>query len=309
MVRHFLSLNDFSKQELNAILALAVSLRQSYQQGGIDAVPPLYQQKGRNMAMIFQSPSTRTRVSFDIAMRQLGGGTILLSPEDMQLGRGETIADTARVLSRYVDAIMIRILDHEALYELASHASVSVINGLTRYEHPCQILADVMTYQDYRGNVEGSVWSWFGPYNNVTRSLMHAARILGFELRIACPHNMAPSPEEIDAERQKGGNIHITQNADEAAFGADCFVTDVWLSMGDEDNPALSKQLLPYQINEALMAKAKQSALFMHCLPAHREKEVTSGVIDGAQSVVFDEAENRLHAQKAILAWLLKNEA
>ncbi len=305
MAKHFLSLNDFSLEELNEILALASYLKAEMKKDRLN-VDADYSLKGQILAMIFESPSTRTRVSFDVAMRQLEGETITLAPGDMQLGRGETIADTARVLSRYIDAIMIRILDHDDLLELASHSDVPVINGLTKMEHPCQILADILTYQEHRGDVKGKIVSWFGPYNNVTRSLMQAAHIFGFELRIACPKEMAPSADETTPLINAGSKIIVTHDPVEAAKNADCFVTDVWESMGDDFATDITAILAPFQITNDLFSYAKDDALFMHCLPAHRGEEVSADVIDGHRSVVFDEAENRMHIQKAILAWLLK---
>jgi ornithine carbamoyltransferase len=262
---------------------------------------------GRTLAMIFDKPSTRTRVSFDVAMRQLGGQAIMLTGQEMQLGRGETIADTARVLSRYVDAIMIRILDHEALAELARHATVPVINGLTRRSHPCQVLADVMTFEERRGSIRGKTVAWTGDANNVLASWMHAAERFDFMLRVATPPELAPKKWLTDWLKTSGADIVVGTDPDQAAKGADCVVTDTWVSMGDKDGQRRHNLLKRYQVNARLMALAKPDALFMHCLPAHRGEEVTDEVIDGPQSVVFDEAENRLHAQKGILAWCLED--
>jgi ornithine carbamoyltransferase len=255
--------------------------------------------------MIFDKPSTRTRVSFDIAMRQLGGDVIVLTGHDMQLGRGETIADTARVLSRYVDAIMIRTLDHRMLLELARHATVPVINGLTRRSHPCQVLADVMTFEEHRGPIRGRVVAWTGDANNVLASWMHAAERFDFRLRVATPPELAPKKWLTDWIKESGAAITIGSDPEEAVKGCDCVVTDTWISMGDKNGQRRHNLLKRYQVNARLMAQAKPDALFMHCLPAHRGDEVTDDVIDGPQSVVFDEAENRLHAQKGILAWCL----
>jgi ornithine carbamoyltransferase len=243
---------------------------------------PVKQLEGKTLAMIFEKPSTRTRVSFDVGMRQLGGESIMLTGAEMQLGRGETIADTARVLSRYVDAIMIRILNHDALLELAAHATVPVINGLTRRSHPCQVMADLMTFEEHRGPIEGRTIAWTG---------------------VATPPQLAPNKSMKDWIKATQAPIVLGNDPEAAVRGADCVVTDTWFSMGDKDGEHRHNLLKPYQVNAKLMALAKPDALFMHCLPAHRGDEVTDEVIDGPQSVVFDEAENRLHAQKGILAW------
>src|SRR5258707_5623429 len=255
------------------------------------------------LAMIFDTPSTRTRVSFDVAMRQLGGDTVVLTGQEMQLGRGETIADTARVLSRYVDAIMIRTLEHDMLLELAEHATVPVINGLTRRSHPCQIMADVMTFEEHRGPIRGRKVAWTGDANNVLTSWMHAARQFEFELAIATPAELAPKKPLLDWITSSGAAICIGEDAERAVAEADCVVTDTWVPMGARGGESRHNLLKPYQVNARLMKRAKPEAIFMHCLPAHRGEEVTDEVIDGPQSVVFDEAENRLHAQKGILAW------
>jgi len=262
---------------------------------------------GKVLAMIFDKPSTRTRVSFDVAMRQLGGQTTVLTGQEMQLGRGETIADTARVLSRYVDAIMIRTLDHDMLVELARYATVPVINGLTRRSHPCQVMADVMTFEEHRGAIRGRKVAWTGDANNVLASWMHAARQFEFKLAVATPAELAPKKPLLDWIKSSGADIRIGQDAEGAVADADCVVTDTWVSMGDRDGERRHNLLKPYQVNTRLMAKAKPEAIFMHCLPAHRGDEVTDDVIDGPQSVVFDEAENRLHAQKGILVWCLNS--
>jgi ornithine carbamoyltransferase len=241
-------------------------------------------------------------------MRQLGGETIFLTGAEMQLGRGETIADTARVLSRYVDAIMIRILDHGALMELAEHASVPVINGLTRRSHPCQVMADVMTFEEHRGPIGGRTIAWTGDANNVLASWMHAAHCFQFTLRVATPPELKPEKRLTEWVKQSGASILIGTDPEEAVSGADCVVTDTWVSMGDKDARQRHNLLKPYQVNAALMAKAKPDTLFMHCLPVHRGEEVTDEIMDGPNSVVFDEAENRLHAQKGILAWCLAAE-
>jgi ornithine carbamoyltransferase len=261
--------------------------------------------KGKTLAMIFERPSTRTRVSFDVAMRQLGGESITLTGQEMQLGRGETIADTARVLSRYVDGIMIRTLEHETLLELAQHATVPVINGLTHRSHPCQVLADVMTFEEHRGSIRGKTVAWSGDANNVLASWVHAASRFEFRLRVASPPELKPKKWLMDWIKASPADIRIGSDPEEAVKGADCVVTDTWVSMGDRDGARRHNLLKRYQVNARLMGRAKPDAIFMHCLPAHRGEEVTADVIDGPQSVVFDEAENRLHAQKGILAWCL----
>jgi ornithine carbamoyltransferase len=298
-VRHFLDLIDIPASELRGMLEASRAMKRRWQHERL-AERPL---AGKTLAMVFDKPSTRTRVSFDLAMRQLGGDTIMLTGQEMQLGRGETIADTARVLSRYVDAIMIRILDHAALAELARHATVPVINGLTRLSHPCQVMADVMTFEEHRGAIRDRTVAWVGDGNNVLASWMHAAQRFEFRLNVATPPELAPRPQLIDWVRGSGAAIKIGTDPEEAAVGADCVVADTWVSMGDRDGARRHNLLMPYQVNARLMARANPDALFMHCLPAHRGEEVTDEVMDGPQSVVFDEAENRLHAQKGILAW------
>jgi len=295
--RHFLDLIDIAPQELRAIIEDSRTMKRRRR---VEA--PL---AGRMLAMIFDKPSTRTRVSFDVAMRELGGDTVVLTGQEMQLGRGETIADTARVLSRYVDAIMIRTLDHEMLVELALYASVPVINGLTRRSHPCQVMADVMTFEEHRGLIRGRKVAWSGDATNVLASWMHAARQFEFELAVATPRELAPRKPLLEWVKSSGAGIRIGHDPERAVKAADCVVTDTWVSMGDRDGARRHNLLKPYQVNAALMAKARPDALFMHCLPAHRGDEVTDEVIDGPRSVVFDEAENRLHAQKGILAWCL----
>jgi len=299
-VRHFLDLIDVSAQELRVMIAAGRAMKER---------PTEMRQalEGRTLAMIFDKPSTRTRVSFDVAMRQLGGGTIVLTGQEMQLGRGETIADTARVLSRYVDAIMIRTLDHEVVTELARHASVPVINGLTRRSHPCQVLADVMTFEERRGSIQGKAVAWSGDANNVLVSWMHAAERFEFELRVATPPELAPKKWLLDWIERSGAPVRIGSDPEEAVTGAHCIVTDTWVSMGDKDGQRRHNLLRPYQINARLLARASPDALFMHCLPAHRGEEVTDDVIDGPRSVVFEEAENRLHAQKGVLTWCFQS--
>ncbi|MBV9955474.1 MAG: ornithine carbamoyltransferase [Pseudolabrys sp.] len=298
--RHFLDLTEISKEELRSILKASHAMKE---RGRANAEQPL---AGKTLAMIFDKPSTRTRVSFDVAMRQLGGEAILLTGQEMQLGRGETLADTARVLSRYVDAIMIRILDPKALAELAKHATVPVINGLTRRSHPCQAMADVMTFEERKGSIKGRTVAWTGDANNVLTSWMQAAERFDFRLRVATPPELKPKKWLLSWVKSSGADIAIGKDPEEAVRDADCVVTDTWVSMGDRDGVSRRHNLLKrYQVNGRLMAKAKPDAIFMHCLPAHRGQEVTDEVIDGPQSVVFDEAENRLHAQKGILAWCL----
>ena len=297
--RHFLDLTEMPVEELRNMLALSSRMKKTLK-ANEPAKKPL---EGKVLAMIFDKPSTRTRVSFDVGMRQLGGEAIMLTGTEMQLGRGETIADTARVLSRYVDAIMIRILSHEALLELAAHATVPVINGLTRRSHPCQVMADVMTFEEHRGSIEGRTVAWTGDDNNVLASWAHAAERFKFRLNVATPPQLSPGKPMKDFIRATKADIHLGHDPEAAVTGADCVVTDTWVSMGDKDGEHRHNLLKPYQVNSKLMSLAKPEAIFMHCLPAHRGEEVTDEVIDGPQSVVFDEAENRLHAQKCILAW------
>ena len=300
-VKHFLDLRDMSGKELRGMIEWSRATKASREAGKPQDKPLA----GKMLAMIFERPSTRTRVSFDVAMRQLGGETMVLTAAEMQLGRGETIADTARVLSRYVDAIMIRILDHGVLEELAANATVPVINGLTRRSHPCQVMADVMTFEEHRGPIAGRKVAWSGDGNNVLASWVHAAARFDFELRVAAPPELAPRQDVIEWAHSAGANVTFTTDPEQAVDGVDCVVTDTWVSMGDVEAERRHNLLKRYQVNKRLMARAKRDAIFMHCLPAHRGEEVTDDVIDGANSVVFDEAENRLHAQKGILAWCL----
>ncbi|HEY8384030.1 MAG TPA: ornithine carbamoyltransferase [Microvirga sp.] len=300
--RHFIDLSDFSGAELRRVLDASASIKSRRRKGELAAERPLV---GKVLAMVFDKPSTRTRVSFDVGMRELGGETLMLTGKEMQLGRGETIADTARVLSRYVDAIMIRTLDHEMVVELAQYATIPVINGLTKLTHPCQIMADVLTFEEHRGSIQGRTVAWAGDANNVLASWVHAAAKLDFTLRIASPPELAPRPELLSWAKSEGARIMVTTDPFEAADKADAIVTDCWVSMGDEDEGRRHNLLKPYQVNGRLMGVADKDAIFMHCLPAHRGEEVTDEIIDGPQSVVFDEAENRLHAQKGILAWCL----
>jgi ornithine carbamoyltransferase len=301
-VRHFLDLTDIPPQTLREMIDASRAMKDRLKKNGRSADAVL---AGRTLAMVFDKPSTRTRVSFDVAMRQLGGESITLTSQEMQLGRGETLADTARVLSRYVDGIMIRTLAHETLVELARNSTVPVINGLTRRSHPCQVMADVMTFEEHRGPIRGKTVAWSGDANNVLASWMHAAERFNFRLHVATPPELAPKKWLTAWIKSSGAAIQIGTDPEEAVKGVDCVVTDTWISMGDRDGPRRHNLLKRYQVNARLLAKAKPDALFMHCLPAHRGEEVTDDVIDGAQSVVFDEAENRLHAQKGILAWCL----
>jgi len=302
-VRSFLDLDRISAGELHRILDIARELKKNRAAAKAAVSKPF---TGKSLAMIFDKPSTRTRVSFDIAMRELGGETIMLTGAEMQLGRGETIADTARVLSRYVDAIMIRILSQEDLEELARYATVPVINGLTKISHPCQVMADVMTFEEHRGPIKGRTVAWTGDSNNVLTSWVHAAQRFQFQINIATPKELAPQPALIDWARKNGAKVELTRDPHAAAKGADCIVTDCWVSMGDLDETHRHNLLAPYRVDARLMAVADKDAIFMHCLPAHRGEEVTDDVMDGPQSVVFDEAENRLHAQKGVLAWCLE---
>jgi ornithine carbamoyltransferase len=299
-LRHFLDLTDIPGDELRAMIAASRVMKARRRANTLER--PL---AGKTLAMIFDKPSTRTRVSFDVAMRQLGGDAICLTGQEMQLGRGETLADTARVLSRYVDIILIRILDERALVELARHATVPVINGLTKRSHPCQVMADVMTFEEHRGAIRGRIIAWTGDSNNVLASWMHAAQRFEFSLRVATPPELKPRKWLLDWVKTSGAAILIGDDPEEAVKDADAVVTDTWMSMGDRDKGQRHNLLKPYQVDARLMAKAKPNALFMHCLPAHRGEEVTAEVIDGPQSVVLDEAENRLHAHKGILTWCL----
>ena len=306
-MNHFLDIHKTDATDLRAMLDHALAMKRArtgLPKGMPDALQPL---AGRMVALIFEKPSTRTRVSFDVGVRQMGGQTMVLSGAEMQLGHGETIADTARVLSRYVDLIMIRTYDEAVLLELADHASVPVINGLTNRTHPCQIMADVMTYEEHRGPIAGKKVVWSGDGNNVCASFLHAAGQFGFDFTFTGPEPLDPEPVFVGLARDKGVRITIERDPAAAVRGADLVVTDTWVSMHDSKSAKERRhnQLRFYQVNEALMALAKPDALFMHCLPAHREDEVTSAVMDGPHSVVFDEAENRLHAQKAVMRWCL----
>ena len=304
-MRHFLNLCDAGGEAIATILNEAMERKEKragWPRGKVDPDRPL---DGLILAMVFEKSSTRTRISFDLAMRQLGGSTIVLESSSSQLGRGETIADTARVLSRFADVIMIRTDHHQKAVELAQHATVPVINGLTRRSHPCQVLADVMTFEEHRGPIRGRTVAWTGDANNVLTSWVHAAERFAFHLRVATPPELAPKKPLVEWIKSSGAAITIGTDPEEAVRGADCVVTDTWVSMGDRNGARRHNLLRRYQVNARLMARAKPDAVFMHCLPAHRGEEVTDEVMDGPHSVVFDEAENRLHAQKGILTWCL----
>jgi ornithine carbamoyltransferase len=304
---HFLDINKTSPADLRHMIDDARRIkdaRNGRPKGAADAEQPL---AGHMVALIFEKPSTRTRVSFDVGVRQMGGQTMVLSGADMQLGHGETIADTARVLSRYVDMIMIRTFEEATLLEMAEHATVPVINGLTNRTHPCQIMADIMTFEEHRGPIKGRKVVWSGDGNNVFASFAHAAGQFGFDLVFTGPPPLDPEMVFIEEARAKGVSVTIERDPFAAVAGADLVVTDTWVSMHDPQSARERRhnQLRAYQVNEALMARAKPDALFMHCLPAHRDDEATSAVMDGPHSVIFDEAENRLHAQKAVMRWCL----
>ena len=306
-MQHFLDIHTTDAGELRDIIDGARHMktaREGRPRGAADDEQPL---AGRMVALIFEKPSTRTRTSFDVGVRQMGGETMVLSGADMQLGHGETIADTARVMSRYVDLIMIRTFDESVLQEMAEYADVPVINGLTDRTHPCQIMADVMTYEEHRGPIRGKKVVWAGDGNNVCSSFLHAAGQFGFDMTFTGPAQLDPEEEFVGLARKAGSTITIERDAFKAVEGADLVVTDTWVSMHDSQSSKERRHnmLRPYQVNAELMKHAKEDALFMHCLPAHREEEVTSPVMDGPHSVVFDEAENRLHAQKAIMRWCL----
>ncbi len=302
-VHHFLDLGSLPASTLRAVLDHAAALKRDRARDGRAAADrPL---SGKVLAMIFDRPSTRTRISFDVGMRELGGETLMLTGAEMQLGRGETIADTARVMSRYVDAVMMRILDEADLADFAAHATVPVINGLTKTSHPCQVMADLLTFEEHRGPIRGRTVAWSGDSNNVLASWVHAAQKFDFTLNVASPPQLQPAPALLAWAKANGTRLNLTTDPFAAVQGAEAVVSDCWVSMGDEDKANRHNLLAPYQVNAALMAAANKDALFMHCLPAHRGEEVTDEVIDGPQSVVFDEAENRLHAQKGILAWCL----
>ena len=303
-IRHFLDLDTIQGAELRRILDLGHAYKRPGDRRPIGSARRRRPLVGKTLAMVFEKPSTRTRVSFEVAMKQMGGDVVIISSNDSQMGRGEAFADTARVLSRYVDAIMLRTTDQTKLIEMARYATVPVINGLTNLSHPCQIMADLMTLEERKGPAERQVVAWTGDGNNVANSWIHAAVQFGFELRVATPASLSPPKTLIEWSQRHSRKVHFLESPEEAVAGADCVATDTWVSMGDE--AANRHNLLkPYQVNERLMSLAAPGAIFLHCLPAKRGEEVTAGVIDGPQSVVWDEAENRLHAQKAILDWCL----
>ncbi|WP_299082715.1 ornithine carbamoyltransferase [uncultured Ruegeria sp.] len=306
-MNHFLDIHKTDAAELRTMIDQAGAMKRA-RLGRPKAAPdddqPL---DGRMVALIFEKPSTRTRVSFDVGVRQMGGQTMVLSGKDMQLGHGETIADTARVLSRYVDMIMIRTFDETILTEMSEYSDVPVINGLTDRTHPCQIMADVLTFEEHRGPIAGRKVVWTGDGNNVCASFLHAAGQFGFDLTFTGPSQLDPEEEFIGLARQKGSKIVVERDPHKAVEGADLVVADTWVSMHDSQSAKERRHnmLRPYQVNAELMSHAKPDALFMHCLPAHREEEATSEIMDGPNSVIFDEAENRLHAQKAVMRWCL----
>lgn len=304
-MRHFIDLSALSKADVRAILNEAHQrkrAREGWPKAAPDADAPLH---GHALAMIFQKNSTRTRVSFDIGIRQLGGVPILMNASETQLGRGETVEDTARVLSRMVDAVMIRANNHQDVLDFAAASAVPVINGLTDLSHPCQILADIMTIEERRGPIDGKTIAWLGDGNNVCTSFVHAAEKLPFTLRIATPPNYAPRRQEIEAAQKAGAQVRVTNDPHAAIAGADVVVTDTWVSMGDTDKDARMKAFPPYAVDEVIMQRAAPDAIFLHCLPAHRGEEVMDAVMDAPNSAVWDEAENRIHAQKAVMLWCL----
>ncbi len=298
--KHFLDVKDFSSVQLRALLTEAARLKRDRGKGAKRLA-------GKTLALIFEKPSTRTRVSFEVAMRELGGDVIVLSPRDMQIGRGESVADTAKVLSRYVHGIMLRTDSAAKLHELAANAGIPVINGLTERSHPCQIMADILTFEEHRGPIAGRCIAWLGDGNNVAHSWIEAAARFSFSLRLACPAGYQPRAEILAWAAAEKADVEVTEDPAAAVAGAHCVVTDTWVSMSDPEAETKTRleAFAPYQVTAGLMGLAASHAIFMHCLPAHRGEEVAAAVIDGPASVVFDEAENRLHAQKAILAWSL----
>lgn len=297
--RHFLDLGDISADEIRRIVDGARRIKERRR-------APLASDKvlaGKSIAMIFEQPSLRTRMSFDMGIRELGGESIMVTGKEIELGERESIADTARVLSRYVDGIMIRILDHKQIVELAEHATVPVLNGLTKTSHPCQVMADILTFEEHKGSISGRTIAWVGDSNNVLRSWVEAAAKLDFTIKVATPEELQPDPRLVEWAKANKADLRLMQDPHKAVEGSDCVVADAWVSMGDKDGTRRHNLLKPYQVNDALMRTAGPQAIFMHCLPAKRGEEVTDSVMDGPQSVVFDEAENRLHAQKSILAW------
>lgn len=297
--RHFLQIADHSPEALRLMLDEAVRLK------SIRRSAPEKPLAGKVLALVFEQPSTRTRISFDVGMRELGGETIMLNGSEMQIGRGESIADTARVMSRFVDAIMIRMLSHEDVTQLAEYATIPVINGLTQRAHPTQIMADIQTIEEHRGSIEGKIITYSGDGNNMLASWVEAATKFPFQLRMACPPELSLDNALIEDARAKGADLVVTTDPEEAVAGCDVVMTDTFVSMGDDDAGRRHNLLMPYQVNDRLMSRANENAIFLHCLPAHRNEEVTDSVMDGPQSVVFDQAENRLHAHKGILVWAL----
>ena len=305
MTRHFLNLSDAGGEAIAAMINDAIdrkAARAGWPKGKADADAPL---AGHTLAMIFEKHSTRTRVSFDMAIRQLGGTSIVMDSGSMQLGRGETVADTARVLSRFCDAIMIRTDAHAKIEEMARHATVPVINGLTNLSHPCQVMADLLTAIEHGVALRGSEWAWLGDGNNVLHSIIEAAGLMKFHVRIGVPQGYEPDPRFAEEATARGAKVTLSRDAADVARGADVIITDTWISMGQEHAHDKLAAMMPYQVDAALMARAKPGAKFLHCLPAHRGQEVTDEVIDGPQSLIWDEAENRLHAQKSVLLWAL----
>ncbi len=301
-IRHFIGLEAFEPAALRHMIERAGALKRD-PASGRDLLA------GKTLAMIFETPSTRTRISFDVAMNKLGGRSIALSPDELQLGRGETIGDTARVLSRYVDAVLLRTKSHESLLQLVKNADVPIINGLTDRTHPCQLMADILTFEEHCGPVKGRRIAWLGDGNNMAATWIQAATQFEFSLRLACPAGYAPAAEYLHWARERGADVDVTEDVNHAADGADCIVTDTWISMSDDAGAQKVEDLRGYQVNEAVMAQAADGAIFLHCLPAKRGLEVSEGVMDSACSKVLDEAENRLHAQKAILLWCLAGDA
>jgi len=299
-LRHFLDLADFTGGSLRSILDAGRDIKARRRTDEAARDTPL---SGKVVAMIFEQPSLRTRMSFDVGIRELGGEPVMVTGKEIELGEREAIADTARVMSRFVDAIMIRMLNHDQLVEFATHATVPVINGLTKRSHPCQVMADLLTFEERKGPIKGRRVAWTGDFNNVLASWMHASARFDFELAIATPEELAPRADLVRWAEEQGAKVSVGRSADEAVEGADCVVTDSWVSMGDADGERRHNLLTPFRVDERLMKRAAKDAIFMHCLPAHRGEEVTDAVLDGPQSVVFDEAENRLHAQKGVLAW------
>ena len=299
--RDFLDLDQIDAATLRDIIDVSARIKAGGERNPLLA--------GRTLAMVFEKPSTRTRVSFDVAMQTLGGGVVILEPEGSQLGRGETLADTARILSQYVDVIMFRTSSASNLEEMAEAATVPVINGLTDRSHPCQIMADIMTFEEEVGPIAGKVVAWSGDSNNVANSWIHAAARFGFEFRVASPPDLRPPQDILDWAAANGGKISVGDDPAAAVSGADCVVTDTWVSMGDKEADKRRALLAPYRVDAALMAKAGPGAVFMHCLPVYRGDEATADVVDGPQSVIWNEAGNRLHAQKGILLWCLLGSA